>query len=298
MWGVGRFAHMGDFVARSGALGFDSIELNHQVTEPLLNEILAIYRDGKLVISSVHDPCPNSSPRLELLPKVSDIDETARLAGVRSSQRTIDLAQQVRATFVVLHLGDVTELRAGAEWLRDHFRESLGASPEYRSELAAFKNDFAALQQPHLDAVARSLENLLPYAQERGIRLGLENRYYVNEIPDLRQADWLLQRFTDGVAGYWHDVGHAEVQERMGFSPHRDWLESLGKRIAGIHIHDVLPSGITDHQAAGLGNVDLEMVLDHLPATAQRVCEFDRRNSEEQVSAGLRHLSAMGFLSV
>ena len=297
MWGVGRFTHMEEFVARSRALGFDCIELNHQITEPLLDEILAIYRDGNLVVTSVHDPCPNASPKLEVLPKVSDVEETARQAGVRSAKSTIDLAHRVRAAFVVLHLGDVTELRGRAQRLRDLFQESLGTSPEYRAELWAFKYDFAALQQPHLDAVARSLEDLLPYARERGIRLGLENRYYVNEMPNLRQADWLLQRFTDGTAGYWHDVGHAEVQERMGFAAHRDWLETMGKRIIGIHIHDVLPGGITDHQAAGLGNVDLRLVLAHLPAAAQRVCEFDRRNSEEQVTAGLRHLSAMGFFS-
>ena len=297
MWGVGRFAQMEDFVARSRALGFSCIELNHQVTEPLLDEILEIYRDGNLVVSSVHDPCPNSTPRLDLLPKVSDADESARQAGVRSAKSTIDLAHRIGAAFVVLHLGDVTELRGRAERLRHRFQESLGASLEYRAELASFKNDFAALQQPHLDAVAHSLEDLLPYAQEQGVRLGLENRYYVNEIPNLQQAEWLLQRFTDGATGFWHDVGHAEVQERMGFSAHRDWLETMGERIIGIHIHDVLPGGITDHQAAGMGNVDLKLVLAHLPATAQRVCEFDRRISEEQVAAGLRHLTELGFLS-
>jgi sugar phosphate isomerase/epimerase len=297
MWGVGRFAHMEEFVARTSALGFGCIELNHQVTEPLLDEMLGIYRDGKLVISSVHDPCPNSSPTLHLLPKVSDVDESARRAGVQTAKNTIDLAHRVGAGFVVLHLGDVTECRGHAESLRHHFQESLGASPEYRAELASFKNDFADLQQPHLDAVAHSLEDLSPYARERGVRLGLENRYYVNEIPNLSQAEWLLQRFIDPVTGYWHDVGHAEVQERMGFSAHRDWLETLGRRIIGIHLHDVLPASITDHQAAGMGKVDFGMVLAYLPAAAQRVCEFDRRISEEQAAAGLRHLTELGFFS-
>lgn len=199
------------------------------------------------------------------------------------------------AAFVVLHLGDVPELRSDAQRLRHHFVESLGASAQYRTELASFKQGLAHFQQPHLDAVARSLEDLLPYARERGIRLGLENRYYVNEIPDLGQAGWLMQRFTGDTSGYWHDVGHAEVQARMGFATHREWLETMGKSIIGIHIHDVLPASITDHQAAGLGNVDLKLVLAHLPAAAQRVCEFDRRNSEEQVAAGLQHLTSLGF---
>jgi sugar phosphate isomerase/epimerase len=297
MWGVGRFTHMEEFVARSRALGFRCIELNHQVTEALLDEILEIYRQGNVVISSVHDPCPNSSPALHLLPKVSDVDESVRRTGVQTAKNTIDLAHRVGAAFVVLHLGDVTELRGQAERLRVLFQESLGASADYRAALATFKQGFADFQQPHLDAVARSLEDLLPYARERGVRLGLENRYYVNEIPNLPQAEWLLQRFTDGAAGYWHDVGHAEVQQRMGFSAHREWLETLGGRILGIHIHDVLPASITDHQAAGMGSVDLGMALAYLPAAAQRVCEFDRRMSEDQVAAGLRRLKELGFVS-
>jgi sugar phosphate isomerase/epimerase len=297
MWGVGRFARMVEFVASSSALGFGCIELNHQVTEALLDEILEIYRQGNVVISSVHDPCPNSSPALHLLPKVSDIDESVRGAGVQTAKNTIDLARRVGAGFVVLHVGDVTEIRSQALQLHHHFLESWGASPEYRSELAVFKQDFVAFQQPHLDAVARSLEDLLPYARERGVRLGLENRYYVNEIPNLSQAVWLLQRFTSGEVGYWHDVGHAEVQQRLGFAAHREWLGKLGDRLIGVHLHDVLPDSITDHRATGMGNVDLRMVLSHLPAAAQRVCEFDRNMSEAQVAAGLRYLSDLGLFS-
>ncbi len=295
MWGVGRFPDMADFITSSHSIGFGCIELNHQVTEPMLRQILQVYGNGGVIVSSVHDPCPNSAPKMELLPKVSDVDDSARQAGVQCAKSTIDLAHRLQAPFTVLHLGDVSELRGRAQGLRDNFQRSGPATSEYRSDLAAFKSDLASLQQPHLDAVARSLEDLLPYAQERGVRLGLENRYYVNEIPDVRQADWLLQRFNNGIAGYWHDVGHAEVQERMGFAPHRQWLETLGTRIIGVHIHDVLPGTITDHQAAGLGNVDLKLVLDHLPTTAQRVCEFDRRNSPEQVAAGLQHLFKLGF---
>ncbi len=297
MWGVGRFPRMADFIAASQSAGFGCIELNHQITEPMLSEIVQVYESAGIIVSSVHDPCPNAASKMELLPKVSDLDESARQAGVRCAKSTIDLANRLQAPYMVIHVGDVAELRDPAQSLRDHFKQSGGATLEYRSELAAFKRDLVSLQQPHLDAVARSLEELVPYARERGVRLGLENRYYVNEIPDVSQADWLLKRFPDGVAGYWHDVGHAEVQERMGFAPHRQWLETLGARIIGVHIHDVLPGTITDHQAAGLGNVDLGMVLAHLPAAAQRVCEFDRRNSPDQVKAGLQHLSQLGFFA-
>lgn len=295
MWGIGRFNDMADFVAQGKAMGFCCIELNHQVTADLLDQIMSVHRRGQVIISSVHDPCPNAAAKLELLAKVSDLAEESRAAAVAKVKRSIDLAYETHARAVVLHVGDVWELHEHALELRRLFQAGRRRTAEYELSLARFKQGMTELQQPHLDAVARSLQELIPYAQERGLQLGIENRYYVNEIPTLEQACWLFDRLDDSVVGYWHDVGHAEVQDRLGFAPHEDWLRTLGRRIIGIHLHDVLQGTITDHQSAGLGDLDLPMVLRHLPAAALRVCEFDKKNTEEQVRGGLQRLAALGF---
>ena len=85
--------------------------------------------------------------------------------------------------------------------------------------------------------------------------------------------------------GYWHDVGHAEVLENLGFGTHEEWLQRFAQRMVGIHLHDVV--GVDDHQAAGLGNVDWELVARYLPAGALLTCEFQNYNSPEQVKTGL-----------
>jgi sugar phosphate isomerase/epimerase len=207
----------------------------------------------------------------------------------------MDLAADLGGSAVVLHVGDVWELHGEALALRRLFRQGMLGAPEYASALDQFKARCAACQQPSLDSVARSLEALAAHARSRGLQLGIENRYYVNEIPNLEQALWLMDRADPTVIGYWHDVGHAEVVGRMGFAGQRDWLDALGSRIKGVHLHDVLPGSITDHQAAGLGDLDLAGVVGYVPPTALRVCEFDRRNTEDEVRAGIRHLADLGF---
>lgn len=297
MWGVGRFADMGEFAETSRALGFCAVELNHQVTPAVLVQLKAAYATGSLRVSSAHDPCPNSSDRLELLPKVSDLDDDRRLAAVDQAKRTMELAASMGGLAVVLHVGDVWEMHGPALTLRHLHRQGLAESTEYAAALRLFKSRFAACQQPYLDAVARSLEPIVEHARLLGLQVGVENRYYVNEIPSLEQAVWLMDRLDPAVAGYWHDVGHAEVQARMGFASHNAWLRALSPRIKGVHLHDVLPSSITDHQAAGQGDLDLASVVPYIPDSALRVCEFDRKNTHDEVRAGLEHLAALGFFT-
>jgi hypothetical protein len=39
---------------------------------------------------------------------------------------------------------------------------------------------------------------------------------------------------------YWHDCGHAQIKENLGFIHHALHLESLAPRLAGFHVHDVI----------------------------------------------------------
>jgi sugar phosphate isomerase/epimerase len=56
----------------------------------------------------------------------------------------------------------------------------------------------------------------------------------------------------------------------------------------GVHLHDVV--GLKDHLAAGLGQVDWDMVARYVPASALRTCEFQSFNSPQEVAAGLKWL--------
>ena len=120
------------------------------------------------------------------------------------------------------------------------------------------------------------------------MRLGLEVRYHYFEIPLPDELELFLNLGYDDIVGFWYDVGHAETLDQMGFIPHEEWLKRFASRMVGVHLHDVI--GIDDHRAAGLGQVNWEMVARYLPANALRTCEFQNDNSPEQVAAGVKWL--------
>jgi sugar phosphate isomerase/epimerase len=125
--------------------------------------------------------------------------------------------------------------------------------------------------------------------------LGLENRVYFREIPNINEMAELLNRVEGSLVGYWHDVGHAEVQQRLGFTPHEEWLIKFGGRMIGIHLHDV--NGVSDHRVPGRGDVDWGMIAKYLPQEAIRTCEINQRNEEELVKEAIPFLRKVEILS-
>jgi sugar phosphate isomerase/epimerase len=104
------------------------------------------------------------------------------------------------------------------------------------------------------------VEQLLPYAAEKGVRLGLENRERFEELPaDADFPDFLEHLSLPAYGGYWHDAGHAELKERMGVITQRRLLEENATRLVGFHLHDVSDDGF-DHQPIGKGRIDFDMV--------------------------------------
>ena len=120
------------------------------------------------------------------------------------------------------------------------------------------------------------------------------SRYHYHEIPSLEETELLLADYEPGVAGYWHDVGHAEVMHRLGLGNREAWLDRLGPRTVGCHLHDV--EGIGDHRAPGEGDVSWEYIARGLPAGALRVFEINQRRSDAAVRNALHLLAASGVV--
>ena len=149
------------------------------------------------------------------------------------------------------------------------------------------------LRQGHLDAVFSSLETLLPEAERRGIRLGLENRYYFQEIPDFEEIGMILGRFRSKNMGYWHDVGHAQVQEHMGIARQRELLEAYGDDLIGVHLHDAV--GLDDHLAPGQGDVDFDELRPFLKPTHIKILEVHPRVPKKNLMEGIRFIRDLGL---
>lgn len=311
MWARQNLPGLGDFFEAARRMGFEHVELNHQVDSAMLAPLglndgavdggRSAVSSGRCVISSVHEPCPADVSTDQLKERdwlISSPDEANRRRGVESIQRSIDLATRLGVSTIVVHCGVVSldlseekKLRALAE---KHHDDNYRSLPEYgriRRNMDAVR---AALIEPRFAAVKRSLQELLNYARPRHIRLGLENRYHYYDIPSPDEMAELLALAGPDELGVIYDIGHAQALDRLGFYPRAEWLQRFGGRIIEAHLHDV--QGVNDHFAPGLGEVDYSLLAEYLPEDAIRTFEVHWNNTPEQVLAGLKHLKERGIV--
>ena len=291
MWARRNFPSLGDFFQAARRMGYAHIELNHQIDSAML---AGIEMDA-FQFSSVHEPCPADIAVETLKARdwmISSEDEEKRQQGVLSIMRSIDLAHGLGVGVIVVHCGNVQADTSQENHLRALFEAGLSGSEEYQSIKAEMEQSRAARIGPRLEAVKKSLVELLAYAGRFGIRLGLENRYHYMDIPSPDELEQLLELADPGRLGFIYDVGHAQAMDRLGFYPHEAWLTRYTSRMLGAHLHDVI--GVTDHYAPGLGEIDFAHIAPYLPATAFRTLELHPKITPEQVHAGLRLLAAQG----
>ncbi len=284
---------MAGFAAKAKELGFTHIEANASISAQMLSELLKT----TVPISSIHSPCPAASSSRGIAISslsLSSLDDSERMETISFTKQTIDLAESVKARATVLHMGEVPIDMSLQDRLYKLHDRGYAQTKEYsqaKDELVYQRN----CQAPnYLDAAKKSLQELSEYSQQRGIMLGLETRFHPHEIPNMDEMAELLNEISGSLVGYWHDVGHAEVQQRLGFSLHEEWLSRFRDRMVGIHLHDVL--GISDHLAPGTGDINWEMVAKYLPPGIVKVCEIGEWNDEEQMQGVVKFLQKKGIV--
>jgi sugar phosphate isomerase/epimerase len=293
MWGLGRFADLGQFFSEGAKLGFRGFELNHQVDSPMLQ---GLELDGYQV-TGVHAPCPADIPPATIRARnwlVTSPDEEGRRQGVLAIQRSIDLAQNLGAKLVVVHAGRV-DVDANLESrLWNLYEAGQAATAGYASLQERLITARAEKAVANLEAAGRSLAELVEYAARAGIRLGLENRYHYLDMPLPDELEYLLGIAGEEHAGFLYDVGHAQTLENLGFVPHEEWLRRFGERMIAVHLHDI--HGLKDHVAAGLGEVNWDLVARYLPKDAMRTFEVRSYHTPDQLRAALEFLASKGCI--
>jgi len=216
------------------------------------------------------------------------------MEAVSFAKKTIDLAANLSARAIVLHMGEVPIDLGLQDRLYKLHDGGYTATEEYCQTKERLVHQRFSVAHCYVDAAKKSLQELSNYGRQKGIMLGLETRFHFNEIPNIDEMAELLDEVSEHAAGYWHDVGHAEVQQQLGFSFHEEWLLRFRDRMVGIHLHDI--SGISDHHAPGKGNMNWEMVAKYLPRGIVKVCEIGEWNDEEQMQGVVEFLQKKGIL--
>lgn len=281
--------NMAEFARIAAAAGYDAIEPSHSTDTAGLDALVSC---GILPLASLHAPTPrerDARGRWNGDLNLAALDDEERIAAIAATCRTVDYAVRSGAAAVVIHLGACGNRLLDAEVrLRTLHRSGITQGPEcdqLRSEAAARRAD---LVQRYLPQAARSLDQLANYAAQAGVAIGLENRLHYHEIPRYDEVPDLIAPYPETVAGYWHDVGHAEVQHRLGLVDRHSWLDVNGPRTLGSHLHDV--RGILDHRAPGNGDVDWAYIVAGLPDTALRTFEIDQHEPEDLLRPAIRYL--------
>jgi len=272
-------------------LGFAAVELSHGIRISLVPGILTALEEKRLRVSSTHNFCPLPTGIATAAPNLympSSPDPREHEQWLRHTRRSLDFAQQVGAKVVVLHLGHVGFLLLNpARKLRAYTKRKGAAfsaeAPEYKKLVEAVMTKLRKQMPPFVARVKAGLEAILPYAEERGLKLGLENRERADELPfDADFPSFIDGLSKPGIAGYWHDAGHAQIKQNAGLIVHQRQLEENAGRLLGFHIHDVDASG-RDHVAVGTGSIDFSMVAKFFRPEHVLVLEFSPKVSSEEV---------------
>ena len=266
-WNAFRYDNGKEIVREIKDLGFSSVELSFNLTGEIVRDIAELAEEKQIKVSSLHNYCPmpEGLSRQEALPdcfSLASLDPEQRQKAVKYTKISIDTAFRLKAEAVVLHCGRV-EIPDRTRELFVFYDSNGGLSSAPASRLKdKMRQEREEGISGHLDAALKSLEELVNYSTRLKVKLGIENRFYFREIPSFEETAKILERFQGANVFYWHDTGHAQLWENLGFVRHQDYLERYQQYLLGLHLHDI--KGIQDHLAPGAGDFDFSVLKPYI----------------------------------
>jgi sugar phosphate isomerase/epimerase len=265
-------------------LGFDLIELDGGTARSLMPGIQNRFDSGEIRFSSLHNLCPLPSEGAAASSNCYQFSaESAeeRQRALTEAFQAIDLAEQLNAPFVVLHLGKVTMspitdrlitmAKAGKYLSREYVRMKISAVQE-RERIAP----------EYLERVKNCLHHIIEYAAAKNVRIGLGARRDYEQIPTECELAELLKDTSSLQLGYWHDFGHSQIKENLGFIDHAEWLRTIGPRTFGCHVQDCIWPA-REGQLPFTGTVDFEKLVPLLPTNCLFVWKMNPNTTADAI---------------
>ena len=271
-------------------LGFEHAELSHGIRLSLLPGILAAVEAGEMKISTLHNFCPLpvgiDKPSPNLYEFSSDRERDRQLA-LKHTLTTLDFAVKVGAPLVVLHFGSM-DLKDYTGKLKELLERGEKGSVKFQKVVAEANAAREAKKKKFYDRSRDLLRELVGEAKFRGLKLGIEIREAVEELPVEADFEALLKEFPAPVF-YWHDTGHAQIKDDLGFIHHAEFLAARADRLAGFHIHDVkFPA--RDHFPPGGGGIDFAALQPFVKPEHIKVFELSPKVPLDSVTRSIAHL--------
>jgi sugar phosphate isomerase/epimerase len=253
--------------------------------------VLRRVQAGAVRVGSVHAfapyplGAPGGHPELYLL---ASRDEDDRVMATILLQKTLRLAAEAGARAVVVHAGRIPVSPDSHELIECAEEDGL-ASRRYTKLWQRSQRRRARRARKHLDALCKSLDLILPQCARLQITLCLENLPSWEAIPTEDEMLELHQRYGSPHLAYWHDIGHGQVRENLGWIQHRAAAERLLPITAGLHIHDVRPMA-QDHLPPPFGKLPFADFAFYGTAPVLRVLEPAPGIPAKELIAGREHV--------
>ena len=275
-------------------LGFDYAELSHGIRISLLPGVFEAVDAGEIKISTLHNFCPLPVGISHAAPNIfrfTSENPRERENAWKHTLKTLDTAVRVKAQLVVLHMGNI-EMKDYNEKLESLVEAGQRNTTKFQRLLEEVEAQREKRKARALELGYGFLAQLVPEAEKRGIKLGIENREAVEEIPLDHDFPLFFREFRSPMVGYWHDCGHAQIKENLGFINHLMHLEGLSDRLFGFHVHDV-KAPAKDHCPPGTGMINFAGLKPFVKPEHIKVFELSPGASPEAARAGVEHLKSI-----
>ena len=273
-------------------LGFDTIELSHGMTVAKLPGIRKAYAEGKFRCSGVHNYFPSPTEVMIDAPDAYEFTSHRphqRNRAMEMTLKTIELAAEFEAGYVVLHMGSVP-LMPHKKWtgrLTDLLKEGQGGSEEFTKLKIKCVQKRERCGPLYMNRAIEALEQIAGKAAELKVPLAIESRSKFEDVPTEREMVALQEHFKNNPwVGYWHDFGHVQLKHNLGLLDHDHWLGKMQPYLLGSHVHDVhWPR--RDHRVPFTGTLDYKKLLRHFDPAMPHVWELSPTRKTDQIKQAL-----------
>ncbi len=291
-WNNSRHTDGEAMIAEIVEMGFRNIELSHGMTVAKVPGIRKAYAAGMFHCAGVHNYFP--SP-VEVMIDAPDAYEYSshrpfdRKRAMEMTLKTLELANEFEAQYVVLHMGSAPMNSAKfTKPLTKMVAAGEQREPAYVKRKIAFLKKREKLAPLYYQRAIEALEELVPRAEEYGVKLAVESRSRFEDMPNEREMVRLQEHFNDTPwVGYWHDFGHVQLKHNLGFLDHHEWLETISRHLIGGHVHDVQWPA-RDHRTPFTGTLDYPSILRFFSENCPLVWELSPTRETEEIKNSLR----------